>query len=69
MLLADGSLTFLDERMNRRKVGRPFEQESAESFSRRIEPRCVIEAPHEWEQFGEREAHWARDSTVCSEGA
>ncbi len=68
MLLPDGPLTFLDECMNRRKVGRPFEQESAESFSRRIKPRRVIETSDEWEQFGEREAHWARDSTVCSEG-
>jgi hypothetical protein len=64
MLLADGPLTFLDECLNRRKLCGVLEQESAKSLSRRVKPWCVIEAAHEGEQFGKREAHWARNSTV-----
>jgi hypothetical protein len=64
MLLADGSLTLLDERLNGRKMGRAFYQKPAESLSRRIKPWGVVQVTDEREQFGERKAHWARMSTV-----
>jgi hypothetical protein len=64
MLLADGALTFVDEGLNRRKIGRPLEQKPAETLARRVEPWRVIETPDEREQLGERDAHWARDRTV-----
>src|SRR5262249_26468474 len=69
MLFADGALAFVDECLKAREICRPFEQESAEAFSRGIQPRRVIEAPDEWQQLGERDAHWAaRARTVCSDG-
>src|SRR5262249_19941247 len=68
MLLTHGPLTLVDERLNRRKMCRPFEQEPAEPFSGRIESWRVVQMAHGGEQFGEREAHWARYNTVGSDG-
>src|SRR5215471_10749382 len=68
MLFADRPLTLLDQRVNRRKVSRPFDQKPAESLPRRVKSWRVIEVTHQWQQLGKREAHWARNSTVCSDG-
>src|SRR5438309_5152463 len=68
MLLADRSLALLDECVDGGKMRRPLEQESAKSFSRGIEARRVVEPTDEWKQLGERKTHWARNSTVCSDG-
>src|SRR5262249_4077340 len=68
-LLADRPLTVVDERARRRKIGDSVEEKPAETLSRGVIPRRIVEAPDEREQFGERNAHWARESTMAPDGA
>ena len=56
-LLADRSLTLVDQRARGRNIGHALDQESAEAFPRRVEPGRIVEAADEQEQFVERDAH------------
>ena len=56
-LLADRSLTVIDQRARGRNVGHALDQEPAEAFARGIEPWRVVEAADEQEEFVEGDAH------------
>ena len=68
-LLADRSLTVVDQRARGRNIGHALDQESAEAFPRGVEPWRIVEAADEQEQFVEGDAHCARASTVGPDGA
>src|SRR5262245_195981 len=67
-LLADRTLTLVDEHPRRRHVGHVLQQKSPKALARRVKPRRRVEATDQREEIGERDVHCARASTTLPDG-